>query len=146
MSTRRAPTDFFDTFGAVRRCVSALGHEAYAELEIGTTQAKFLRVIGERGKISQAELARATTTDPALTGRILATLIERGWVDRERSDEDRREYVLELAAAGRRVRDKVEKLRAALAARIVAKLDDRDLDDFARIANKILDAFGGRPR
>jgi DNA-binding MarR family transcriptional regulator len=139
MSSRRTPTDFFDTFGALRRAVHALGAEVYGEL--GSTQAKFLRMIGERAPISQADLARATATDPALTGRVLANLIERGWVARERSTEDRREYVLELTAAGRRMRDKVVKLRGELAARVVSVLDDRDLDDFDRVARKILDAL-----
>ena len=60
---------------------------------------------------------------------------------RERSDEDRREYVLELSAAGRRAQERVEKLRAQLAERVVAALDERDIEDFDRIARKILAAF-----
>jgi hypothetical protein len=48
--------------------------------------------------ISQADLARATDTDPRLTGRALETLLLRGWVRRKRSKEDRREYILELGA------------------------------------------------
>lgn len=146
MAKRRAPTDFFETFGAVRRCVHGIAQEVYAEHEIGSTQAKFLRVIGERGQVSQAELARATQTDPTLTGRALGTLVDRGWVNRSRSDEDRREYILELSASGRRMRDKVEGLRSELAARIVGVLDERDLDDFDRVARKILDAFGPAAR
>ncbi len=61
-------------------------------------------------------------TDPALTGRALETLIERGWVRRERSEEDRR--------------------RLELAERVVAVLDERDLEDFARAAHKMIAAFG----
>jgi len=142
VAQRRDPTSFLETFGAVRRCLSALAQQAYAELEIGATQAKFLRVVGDRPQISQAQLARATSTDPTLTGRGLATLIERGWVKRERSAEDRREYVLSLTAAGRRVRDKVEALREGMATRIVSSLSERDLEDFDRIAKKILDGLG----
>ncbi len=60
---------------------------------------------------------------------------------RERSNEDRREYILELSSAGRRAQGRVEKLRAQLAARVVAALDERDLGDFDRISRKILAAF-----
>jgi DNA-binding MarR family transcriptional regulator len=141
MVRRREPTDFIDTFGKLRRCVTAVAAQAYATVELGSTQAKFLRHIGRHSRISQAELARATATDPTLTGRVLQTLIERGYVRRERSDEDRREYVLELAPDGRRACDRVEKLRAQLAERVVGALDERDLDAFDRIANKILAAF-----
>jgi len=118
--------------------VSAL---PYGNVEIGSTQAKFLRHIGQHAPISQAGLARATGTDPTLTGRALQSLVERGLMRRERSNEDRREYILELSSAGRRAQGRVEKLRAQLAARVVAALDERDLGDFDRISRKILAAF-----
>jgi DNA-binding MarR family transcriptional regulator len=67
---------------------------------LGQTQVGFLRHIGETAGISQADLARATDTDPALTGRGLQTLIERGWILRERSAGDLRGYVLSLSGPG----------------------------------------------
>jgi DNA-binding MarR family transcriptional regulator len=141
MARRRDPIEFIEQFGALKRCLTSLAAQAYASVEIGSTQARFLRHIGQRSRISQAELARATGTDPTLTGRALQTLIERGFVRRSRSDEDRREYVLELGASGRRAQERVEKVRAQLAARVVAALDERDLEDFDRIAGKLLAAF-----
>jgi|SRR6516165_451446 DNA-binding MarR family transcriptional regulator len=141
MARRRDPTEFIDMFGAVRRCITSVAAQAYATLQLGSTQAKFIRHIGQASRISQADLARATGTDPTLTGRILASLIERGLVRRQRSNEDRREYVLELSAAGRRTQARVESLRAQLAAQVVAALDERDVEDFDRIAKKILAVF-----
>jgi DNA-binding MarR family transcriptional regulator len=141
MARRRDPTEFLEMFATLRRCLTAVAAQAYATLELGSTQGKFIRHIGQHTRSSQADLARATGTDPTLTGRVLQTLIERGLVRRERSDEDRREYVLELSAAGRRVQERVEKLRGQLAARVVAVLEERDLEDFDRIAKKILAAF-----
>jgi len=137
---RRDPTEFIDTFGAVRRRITALAAQAYAVADVGPMQAKLLRHLGKHAPISQAELARVTESDPALAGRVLGALIERGLIRRERSKADRREYVLELTAAGRRLRDRIERLRGQLAARIVGALDARDLDAFDRIARKILDA------
>ncbi len=141
MGRRREPTEFIDKFVAVKRCLNVVAAQAYATVELGATQARFLRYIGKHSRISQAELARATEADPTLTGRVLQTLIDRELVRRQRSDEDRREYVLELTAAGRRACGRVVKLRDQLAARVVAALDERDLDDFDRLANKILAAF-----
>jgi DNA-binding MarR family transcriptional regulator len=145
MARRRDPIAFLETFAAVKRCVTSVAMQAYATLEMGSTQARFIRQIGQASRISQAELARATGTDPTLTGRVLQALIERGLVRRQRSDEDRREYVLELSAAGRRAQARVEKLRTQLAARVVATLDERDLEDFERVAGKILAAFAPPP-
>jgi DNA-binding MarR family transcriptional regulator len=136
---------FVETFGAVKRGINALATQAYAARKLGTTQVKFLRHVGRHPGHSQAELSRATVTDPALTGRALQTLIERGWVLRKRSAEDRREYLLELGAAGRRELERIEALRAELVERLVRPLSARDLEDFQRIAGKLLATFGPPP-
>jgi DNA-binding MarR family transcriptional regulator len=126
---------------AVMKCIRGVAAVTYAELDVGSAQAKFLRHIGENSKISQADLARATSTAPTLTGRGLEPLIERGWVRRKRSEEDRRQYILELTASGQRARERVEKARDSIIAQIETALDERDVKDFDRIAKKILSAF-----
>jgi len=138
---KRDAHELYDRFGAVVRCLRAAAAEAYATFEVGSAQAKLLRHMGEDSRISQADLARATDTAPTLTGRALEPLIERGWVRRKRSEDDRRQYVLELTAAGRRARAQVEAARARIIARFAAALDERDKADFERIAQKILAAF-----
>jgi DNA-binding MarR family transcriptional regulator len=107
---------------------------------VGSAQAKFLRHIGRESHISQADLARATQTAPTLTGRALESLVERGWVRRKRSEEDRRQYVLELTAAGQRARARVEGVRQGVLRRITDALDQKDIDDFDRVSKKIRDA------
>ena len=150
MSTRnrggRDPNEVFERFREVLQCVRAAAADTFAELDVGSAQAKFLRYLGDQSRISQADLARATDTAPTLTGRALETLIERGWVRRKRSAEDRRQYVLELTAEGRRARDQVVKARAAVIRRIESVLDDRDVADFDRIAAKILDELTSSER
>src|SRR5882672_4984574 len=141
---RREPVEFIETFGALWRCLMSLCTQTYAAERLWSTQARFLRYIGGHGGISQAELARATDTAPTLTGRLLQTLHERGWVRKKRSKEDRREYVLELGAVGQRARRRVEEARGRFAARVVAVLDQKDLDDFDRIARKLFAAFNGQ--
>ncbi|ATB37150.1 MarR family transcriptional regulator [Cystobacter fuscus] len=135
---RRDPEEFLERLSALSQGLRLVAAREYATFEVGSTQAKFLRYIGRHGRISQAELARATGTDPTLTGRALETLIERGWVRRERSEEDRRQYVLELAEAGQRARRRVEDTRRRISVRLVAELDERDFEDFDRIMKKLL--------
>jgi DNA-binding MarR family transcriptional regulator len=141
MSQNYDAARFDETFDALKRCISSLVSQAYAEAKLGPTQVRVLRHIGKHAPISQAEIARATATDPALMGRALQTLIEREWVLRERSVEDRRQYLLKLGAAGQRALKRIEAMRVRLVERIVAPLDQRDLADFQRIAGKILTAF-----
>jgi DNA-binding MarR family transcriptional regulator len=139
---RHESGELLDALGAVLRSVRAAAANEYAALDVSNTQAKFLRHIARHTRISQAILARATLTDPALTGRTIESLIERGWVRRTRSDEDRRQYVLELTAAGERARKRVEDARERIARRLASVLDQRDVKDFDRIAGKVLAAFG----
>lgn len=140
---KRDPTDFLDHFGILARTLRGAVARAYGELEqLGTTQAKFIRHIGKHGKLSQAELSRETDTHPALTGRALETLMERGWVRRKRNEEDRRQYLVELTASGQRMRARVEQARIDIAQRVIDSLDDRDLEDFERIAKKLHASFG----
>jgi DNA-binding MarR family transcriptional regulator len=143
VARRRDPHELYDRLTEVIRRVRAVAAESYAALDLGSAQAKFLRHIGSDSRISQADLARATDTAPALTGRALETLIERGWVRRKRSQEDRREYLLELTASGQRAREKVEQARERFIERITAALEDRDVADFDRIASRILGALEG---
>jgi DNA-binding MarR family transcriptional regulator len=138
---KRDAHEFFDRLSEVTRCLRTVSAQAYGEFEVGSAQAKFLRHIGKNSRISQADLARATATAPTLTGRALETLVERGWVRRKRSDEDRRQYVLELTAAGERARERVEAAREHIIDRIETVLDKRDVSDIDRIASKILSVF-----
>lgn len=142
---RRDAHEFYERLTAVLRRLRAATAQAYAGFEVGTAQAKILRHIHRDRGISQADLARATDTAPTLIGRALETLVERGWVRRRRSDEDRREYLIELTAAGQRTRDRVEQAREGIIQRVAAALDERDMEDFDRIAGRILAALEDAP-
>jgi DNA-binding MarR family transcriptional regulator len=136
--------EFFEQIVALSRFLRGAAAQSYATFEVGSTQAKFLRHIPREGGMSQADLARATDTAPTLTGRALETLIERGWVRRKRSQEDRRQYMLELTVTGQRARDKVDEARLRIVDRIGAVLDERDAADFERIAAKIRAALASQ--
>jgi DNA-binding MarR family transcriptional regulator len=138
---RRATTHFIETFSVLRRRLVAVVDETYATVGVGATQAKLLRTVGERQPMSQADLARATGTDPALTGRALRTLLDRGWVRRRRSREDRRAFSLELTPEGEALLQKVRAAREVLLARVDGCLDARDHAAFDRIVRKLLDEF-----
>jgi DNA-binding MarR family transcriptional regulator len=141
MRRRGGAGEFMDSLSLLRRRLMALAAEAYATAGMTRTAGRFVRHLGGHARLSQAELARATDTDPALTGRTLQLLIDAGLVRRERSKEDRRQLLVQLTAAGRRAGARLAKARVRLARRIAAVLDERDLRDFERIVHKILAAI-----
>jgi len=138
-------TAFLDTFNTLRRALSAVAIRAYGTLDLGQTQVRIVKHLGEQRHVSQAALARAIDTDPALTGRVLLSLIERGLVCRERSEEDKREFLLSLTAEGQKLHRRVLRIREQLAERLLEPLDARDRADFARIAQKLTRAFSDNP-
>jgi len=142
MARRRDPNEFIEQFASLRKALTALAAEAYTAAGVGTMQAQLLRYIGAHPRCSQAELARATDSDPTLVGRALQSLVERDWVRRARSESDKRAYLLSLGPAGRRACATVASQRDALALRITRALSQRDLDDFARITTKLLGLQG----
>jgi DNA-binding MarR family transcriptional regulator len=136
-------SEFFEQYRQLHRRISSVAEKAYAAIDVGKLQASFLRYIGENNRISQAELARITDTAPTLTGRTVDTLIEHGWVRRQRNADDRREYMLDLTASGKRMRDRCVQTRDAMIKRINRLLGDRDVEDFDRIVTKILAGLDG---
>lgn len=134
---------FLETFAQLRRGLYGFAEGAYGALGLGATQAKLLRRIGENRNLSQADLARATGTDPALTGRALQTLLDRGWVKRRRSRDDQRAFSLELTESGEALLKDVLEAREEVALRVRSVLNDEDLAAFDRIAKKLLAAFPG---
>jgi DNA-binding MarR family transcriptional regulator len=138
---KRDKQEFYERFRELLHCIRGLAAEAYGDLGLGTTQASFLRHIGDNSHLSQAQLARATHTAATLTGRVLDSLVEKGWVRRRRSREDRRQYVLELTASGKRMRERVVAARNDVIQRLSRVLDEKDAENFEVIAAKILGAF-----
>ena len=137
---------FLETFGLLKRSLTGLIDASYGTVGLGSTQARLLRCIGDGEHLSQADLARATRTDPALTGRALQTLIDRGWVQRRRSREDRRAFSLALTESGEALLRSVLSVRDDVARRVVSHLSEDDLAAFERIARKLAEAFPERPR
>jgi DNA-binding MarR family transcriptional regulator len=103
---------------------------------------KILRQVAETPGMTQADLARAIATDPALMGRALRGLISRGALRRKRSTVDARAYVIELGPRGLALLERVNEASAKLVERVSVLLDTRDLVDFDRIAKKLIAGLG----
>ncbi|HEX7700511.1 MAG TPA: hypothetical protein VF403_07320, partial [Kofleriaceae bacterium] len=64
MTRRRDEDEFLDTYRSLKRYLTTLVGQAYAELGLGTTQVRLLEHVAANGGVSQAELSRATESDP----------------------------------------------------------------------------------
>jgi MarR family transcriptional regulator, temperature-dependent positive regulator of motility len=87
-----------------------------------TTSVQFaaLTVLDQRPGASQRDLGRALDLDRSTIADLVARMVRRGLIERERDEDDRRRNVLQLTAAGRdelaRLRPRVEAIEPTLTA------------------------------
>jgi DNA-binding MarR family transcriptional regulator len=139
MSTIDEGKEFLEIFARAKRSLGLVVWQAFAPLDVGPKQVTLMRELAKVDAISQADLARATMTDPAATSRAVQTLITLGWVRRTRNQNDGRELTVEMTATGRTASKKIEAAYSRAARQVTLPLDDRDLKDFRRITTKLLE-------
>ena len=71
------------------------------DLDLRVRHFSVLQGLSDEGPIGQLELARYLRIDPATMAVVLDQLEKRGAVSRERSQQDRRRYIVALTQAGK---------------------------------------------
>lgn len=90
-------------FDHIRRIVRALRVTSRrAEKELGLTAAQLfvLQRLKVQSSMTLKEVAEATLTDPSTVSGVVQRLVEKGYVERKQSIEDRREIRLSLSPSG----------------------------------------------
>jgi DNA-binding MarR family transcriptional regulator len=88
---------------------------------------RLLRTL-RRGRRSLHELADRQGVRLPTMSRTVSVLESRGWVERERSSEDRRTVYTKITGRGQKVLDEVEKLAIGRASELLDCLPRRDLE------------------
>ncbi len=124
-----------------------LALDVYAE-ELGPgaiTQRQFavLAAVAEREGLTQTDLVQATGVDRSTLADMIARMIARGLLDRERSDADARANTVRLTEAGRTALAQAAPRVAAADARILAALSSGKRDGFVNMLRDL--AHAGEP-
>lgn len=106
-----------------------------------TTSVQFaaLTVLDQQTRASQRELGRALDLDRSTIADLVARMVRRGLIKRERDRDDRRRNVLQLTAAGRaelhRLRPRVE----AIEPTVTAGLSLGEREELRRLLRRVLE-------
>lgn len=101
-------------------------------------QLHYIEVIGELGNPTFGELARALQlSKPSITA-IIEKFVEQGFVERVRSDEDRRSAHVHLTGKGRDIINMHADTHARIAEFFSGALDSDELNDLIIIFNKVV--------
>jgi DNA-binding MarR family transcriptional regulator len=112
--------------------------EGLAQWETRPSQFAALMVLGERGPISQRDLAGLIGVDPRNLVTLVDSLEDRGLVARGPHPKDRRRHAVELTAAGRRFLRQLQRSGAAVERDMLAGLDDSERAALGRLLLKLL--------
>jgi DNA-binding MarR family transcriptional regulator len=120
--------DFAQTIGRVVRHMRA----AAAQHELSLTESAVLARLGREGPATTADLARGEGMRPQSMSAVVATLEERGFVERKPHPSDGRQVNIALTDRGAAVRSSAKDLKRAWLAQATSRLGDEDRQILAR--------------
>jgi DNA-binding MarR family transcriptional regulator len=119
-----------------------------AEVDDGLTVTQFrtLAVLGRDGAMNLQQLADVLQVNASTAMRMVDRLVNAGLVSREENPATRREVILDVTAAGRRIYDEVMTRRRSEVREIVMKMPKGDRKVLISALRSFVEAGGGDPR
>lgn len=105
------------------RVSSAIARVYSERFEVGVTEWRVMAVLGHSPELSAGEVAERTAMDKVAVSRAVARLGERGLLQREVHDDDRRRSVLALSEAGHALHADIVPLALAFEQRLLGDMD-----------------------
>ena len=118
-----------DASGRLRAAIGRLSRrlrETRAGSGLTPTQVSVLFTVVRLGPLPLTELAERESLNPTMLSRVLGALCEAGLVRRTADTNDRRVALAEATAAGRRMRERIQRERSTALAAHLAALDPAD--------------------
>jgi DNA-binding MarR family transcriptional regulator len=111
---------------------------AYARrFGLGVTEWRVIAVLGRYPGLSANAVAARTAMDKVAVSRTVARLLERGLLQRDTHDDDRRRSVLELSRDGYGIYDEVVPVALDYERRLLAPLDAEERAQLDRLLRKL---------
>ena len=126
----------FPLYAASREIIK-IYHPFLSKLDLTYTQYITMMVLWEVKKISVKDLGKKLYLDSGTLTPLLKTLEKRGFITRERSEEDERVLVVEITEEGDKFKDKVVNVPVEVGNCV--KLSEKDAKDLYRILYTLLD-------
>ncbi len=136
--TQVVAAKFWIVFPAVMRTMFAEARKGEANLA-----PNHFRILGAlaRNKCNLSELAEHQNVSLPTMSSTVQTLVERGWLERDRSENDRREITLHMTEEGRRVLTSEHRRLTEWVAAKMESLDPKDIKKVDRALDILLNLF-----
>lgn len=137
-SRTRNLQELFAASALTQRMMHMSMHRTFDELGIAPSQLQLLQLIEHAQPVSLKTLATEMRLTPGAITQLVDGLVEAGYVERTPDAADRRVTVVSLTSAGREKIGMLKRKKQALLAKMVADLDDEELQIFLRVQQKML--------
>lgn len=131
-----------DSLGYLSKMAHSLMHDCADEIlaghEISFMQWIAMRKLHEGMALTASELCRAMSHDNGALTRMLDQLEAQGFLQRQRSEEDRRVVTLKLTAKGERKLDEVTALVVGRLNEVLENFTRGELDELTRLLKKLI--------
>jgi DNA-binding MarR family transcriptional regulator len=117
-------------------------HMAPFELKVG--EFSILMLVAANPQVNQRQLGHALDLSAPNMAVTLDRMVERGWVERVRSTEDRRAQQIHLTAAGRALAQRTEKIAATMEDAALRRLSAAERALLVELLLKIVDSGANR--
>ncbi len=124
--------------------IVALGHaisgrlaRAYRDENITIPEWRVLAVIGEAAQVAARDVVRRTPMDKMTVSRAVASLEQKGFVNRAPDPDDKRVSVLALSDHGRALFDRVAAMALEFEDDLLSTLDSEELSAFRSALSKL---------
>ena len=134
------PTSF-DLESCVTNLANAVAKGMSRELEdsdISPIDFALLLNCMQRGECTATELAALLPVDPSRISRVVARLVDKGWLQRRRKRNDRRLVMLQLTTQGAEVMSDLRDRVGAYNTRLTASVSEEEFRVFKSVAFKII--------
>ena len=106
--------------------------------KLNMTQRKTLLLLGDRSPVSQAEILPYTDRDKGAVSKVVQSLVEKKYVHREHSQEDRRKVSLSLTKKGKAIADILNQNLFAHFMNVFSVLNEDELHEFYTTLENLL--------
>lgn len=112
-------------------------------MHLKAVEFSILVLVASNENVNQKQLGKALDVSPPNLAVTLDRMVERGWVERVRSTEDRRSQIVVLTKAGQQLVQRAEKIAATMENESLSVLSPAER---LLLLELLLKVSGGRPR
>jgi len=143
MTNKTSPDLKLESFFPYRLAVlSARISRAIADLyeqdfDISMPEWRVIAALGENDNVSARTVAANSAMDKVAVSRAVKKLIDRGFVERSFSDDDRRRSELLLSKTGQQVYDKIAPLALSYEQKLLEHLSEEEREQLGNLVSKL---------